>query len=90
MVTSRLDDTYAGSLLPAIRQVNEVLPPASDGRSSGRKYALSTRTVPQRAPAQINHSGEPGTLTYYDRVSARHSIGPQIYVEKGTYIDTWA
>lgn len=94
MVTSRLDDTYAGSLLPAVKQVNEVLPPTYGGRSRSQEYALSSNAVQYRMPVRVSRPEADGQLMYYDRTaaatSATRSIGPRVYVEKGTYVDTWA
>lgn len=94
MVTSRLDDTYTGSLLPAVKQVNEVLPPTYGGRSRSQEYALSSNAAQYRMPVPVSRPEADGQLLYYDRTSAvasaTRSIGPRVYVEKGTYVDTWA
>ncbi len=93
MVTSRLDNTYTGVLLPAIKQVNEVLPPPSDGRSPGQDHASSLSDARHRMPVRVNRPETQGQRISYDRssaaVSVRHSIGPRVYVEKGSYVNTW-
>ncbi|HEU19277.1 MAG TPA: hypothetical protein ENO00_07865 [Deltaproteobacteria bacterium] len=94
MVTIRLEDTYTGSLLPAVKQITEVLPPAFDGQSPVRRYALSSSAAPHGIPSRISRTETHGYLMYYDRTSAAASasrtIGHRMYIEKGTYVDTWA